>query len=351
MKLTSVFILMISFCCCVYAQEQSLKTYYPSIEPYVTGRLEVDSGHSLYWEESGNPHGVPILFLHGGPGSGTNADQRRFFDPEHYRIVLFDQRGCGKSLPSGDISHNSTQDLVHDIEALRASLKIDKFIVFGGSWGSTLGLVYAIEHPDHIRGMILRGIFLGRQKELDWFYKKGANLLTPKTWEIFLNPIPENEREDLVAAYYKRLNSDVPEIRKKAVAAWVLWEYANSQSNPGLSLFCLLNLPVIYNYYVEQYGEKLLPLAKIECHYFINKCFLRSDNWILENIDRIQHIPSIIIQGHQDQICHMEIAVELHQAWPKSKLEVLTNSGHSAEEPEILDALIRATEEFKNLAD
>lgn len=338
------FLILLSFF--QYSYTEPLKNYYPPIEKYRSGFLPVDSGHSIYWEESGNPQGVPILFIHGGPGAGTNAQQRQFFDPNYYRIILFDQRSCGKSTPF-NLVNNTTWDLVNDIDSLRAFLNIDRMILFGGSWGTTLALTYSIIHPEHVDAIILRGIFLSRQKELDWFYKEGANRLSPAAWELFLEPIPIEEREDLIAAYAKRLSSDDPMTRKKAAAAWILWEYANSKLHPDFSLLCLLGSSLLYDYYVENYGERLLTMAKIENHYFKNRCFFKTENWILENVHTISHIPTFIVQGLYDWICPIENALELHQALPNSMLTICHDSGHSADEPEILDALIRTTDSLK----
>lgn len=347
-KLISIALFFVFATSSIHAENTSLRGYFPSIEPYETGYLETNSEHVLYWEESGNPSGSPILMLHGGPGGGTNPDQRRFFDPAHYRIILFDQRGSGKSYPQGCLNNNTTWDLVDDIDRLLDHLKIDRCIIFGGSWGSTLALTYACEHPKRVKGLILRGIFLGRQKELDWFYKRGANAISPEAWNLFLDPIPQEEREDLIQSYYRYLTDDDLYTRMRAAASWAIWEYANIQLNLDERISDLLNSSILFNVYVAMYGRQVEPMARIECHYFINKCFFNSDNWILDHIQRIKSIPTIIVQGRYDLICPFENACELHQALPQSKLKIVIG-GHASTEPEILDALIRATEEFKKL--
>lgn len=341
-----LFVLILLTSSSAYANNKKLKGLFPSIEPSNVGYLHVDTEHALYWEESGNPEGIPVLVLHGGPGAGTNADMRRYFDPLEYRIILFDQRGSGKSTPVGSLNNNTTWDLIEDINIILDFLDVEKPIICGGSWGSTLGLTYAITYPDRVKGLILRGIFLGRTKELDWFYKRGANILSPQAWQLFLDPIPVNERDDLIAAYYYYLNSDDPNVRKRAACAWAVWEFANSQLEMPVQLKSLLNTNLGYELFVAYYGLQMEPMARIECHYFINKCFLDTDNWIIENIGRIRSIPTIMIQGRYDLICPLENAWELHEAWPEATLEVV-QSGHSAAEPEILDAIIRATETFK----
>jgi proline iminopeptidase len=325
------------------------KGYYPKIEPYWTGYLPVSDGHILYWEQSGNPRGTPVVFLHGGPGAGIDADQRRFFDPQFYRIILFDQRGSGKSTPQGCLDSNSTWDLVDDLELLRETLRIDNWIVFGGSWGTTLGLTYAIKHPDRVNGLILRGIFLGRQKELDWFYKQGANLIHPDFWNKFLEPIPHNEQGDLIKAYYQRLTSNDSSIKRNAACNWTLWELANLKYKNDLGLSILLNLDLAQNLFKTFYGSYIEPMACIECHYFYNHCFFDTDNWILDNAAIISHIPTVIIHGAHDTICPLESAIDLHQALPQSKLIIVPDSGHSATEPGNLHHLIEATDSFIDL--
>lgn len=313
-----------------------MRTKYPPIEPYQWGHLNVGSGHSLYWEESGNPKGVPVLFLHGGPGSGTSEGHRCYFDPMVYRIVLFDQRGCGKSTPHASLENNTTWELVVDIERLRLFLDIESWIVFGGSWGSTLSLAYAESHPEKVKALILRGIFLGRKKELRWFYQFGAHHIFTDEWEKFIDPVDLKDRGDMIRAYYKLLTSDDPQVRHRAAKAWTIWETVNLR---------LLFDPVLFAEFTEDFHA--VALARVECHYFLNNCFFKTDNWLIENVDKIRHIPAVIIQGRYDMVCPFESAWDLHKAWPEAKLEVIPDAGHSASEPGILDALIRATDSFK----
>ncbi len=310
-----------------------LRTFYPPIEPNQIGFLDVEGGHSIYWEESGNPQGKPILFIHGGPGIGSSPSSRTFFNP-NYRIILFDQRGCGKSIPFSSLENNTTWDLVSDIEALRKHLDIDKWVVFGGSWGSTLGLTYAIKHPGRVEGMILRGIFLCRPKEIQWYYQEGAHWIFPDLWEQYIAPIPIEERNDFVSAYYKRLTSDVEEVRQQAAQAWSGWEGGTTK---------LRFDPAYYAFYTDTKADSI---ARVECHYFINNSFFETDNWIIENIGGIRHIPCIMVQGRYDMACPILSAWELHRAWPEADLQIIPDAGHSASESGILDALIRATDAF-----
>ena len=313
-------------------------TKYPPIEPYQTGFLPVSLEHTLYWEESGNPKGLPVVFLHGGPGSGTDAGHRSFFDPMAYRIVLFDQRGCGKSLPHSSLQENTTWDLVADIEKLRTFLGVEHWVVFGGSWGSTLALAYAESHPQPVLGLILRGIFLGRKKEVHWFYQFGAHHLFPDAFEQYLAPIPVNERGDLLSAFSKRLCSSDPLIRKTAAKAWSTWE---------ASLLRLLPDPHLKAAFTVDHRAD--SVARIECHYFTNHCFFKTDDWLIENVGNIRSIPAVIIHGRYDLVCPFESAWELHKAWPEAKLEIIQAAGHAASEPAIADALVRATNEFRAL--
>lgn len=312
-----------------------MRTKYPPIEPYRTGFLPVSAKHEIYWEESGNPKGKPVVFLHGGPGSGTDSSQRSFFNPEGYRIILFDQRGCGKSKPHSSLEENTIWHLVADMEALREMLGIKKWLVFGGSWGSTLALTYAIKHPERVNGLIVRGIFLGRKKELDWFYQFGAHHIFPDEFEKYLALIPEAEREDLMGAYYKRLTSKDNLTRKVAARVWSGWEAAALRLRFDPNLFAV---------FTEE--TKADAIARIECHYFVNRCFFPTDNWILEHVTEFRHIPGVIVQGRYDIVCPTESAWELHKAWPAAKLEMIADAGHAASEPGITDALIRATERF-----
>ncbi len=315
-----------------------MRDFYPEIEPFRKGRIKVSELHEIYFEECGNPKGKPIIFLHGGPGGGTNSDQRRFFDPAHYRIILMDQRGCGQSAPFAELKENTTWDLISDIEKLRTHLQIDKWHVFGGSWGSTLALTYAIQHPAPVTALILRGIFLCRPSEIHWFYQEGASQIFPDLWEEYLKPIPANERHNMVAAYYKRLTSEDEQLRLSAARAWSKWEGATSY---------LLNKTSA----VEEYENphKALPFARIECHYFTNKAFFPSDNYILENISKIRHIPGVIIQGRYDVVCPLASAWSLYRAWPESEIKIIPEAGHAASEPGTRAALIEATDQMRKL--
>ncbi len=311
-----------------------MRELYPPIEPRNTGFIKVD-GHEIYYEESGNPEGTAVIFLHGGPGSGTDPKHRRFFNPIKYRIVLMDQRGCGKSRPHASLEKNTTWDLVADIERLRILLGIEKWVVFGGSWGSTLALVYAESYPDRVKGLIVRGIFLCRQKELHWFYQFGAHHIFPEEWQKFLAPIPVAERNDLIAAYYKRLTS---KDRKEAAYAWSRWE--------GMTLKLEVDPEFVASFTADEHADAI---ARIECHYFMNKAFFKTDNWIIEQIHKIRHIPTRIIHGRYDMVCPVENAWDLSQAFPEAKLEIISAAGHIASEPGIRDALIRASDDFTKI--
>lgn len=316
-----------------------MREFYPEIEAYQTGHLKVSDLHSLYYEQVGNPEGKPVVFVHGGPGGGVDPSMRRFFDPKKWRIILFDQRGCGKSLPFSELKDNTTWDLVDDMEKLRKELKIEKWTVFGGSWGSTLALSYAISYPDKVKELILRGIFLLRKKEIDWFYQEGASYIFPDAWDKYLAPIPHNERHDLVGAYFKRLTSPDKNVRSEAAKAWSIWEGSTSK---------LFLDPT----FVERFGgdEFADAFARIECHYFVNKGFFKEDGWILNNVDKIRHIPAWIVQGRYDVVCPATSAWELHKAWPESKLHIIADAGHSASEPGIKSKLIEATDFFADKA-
>ncbi|MBM3193693.1 MAG: prolyl aminopeptidase [Chlamydiae bacterium] len=311
-----------------------MRSYYPEIKAQRIGYIEVDQ-HEIYFEESGNLSGAPLLFLHGGPGSGTEEKHRRFFDPETYRIILMDQRGCGKSRPHASLENNTTWDLVKDIEELRKFLGIDKWVVFGGSWGSTLSLAYAETYPERVKGLILRGIFLSRKEELDWFFQKGASFIFPEEWEKFVSCIPENERSDLLSAYYKRLISDD---RKKFAYAWSRWE--------AIAVRLELDRDFLENFTEDFHADAV---ARIEAHYFINKAFFETDNWLIENAYRIKDIPTVIIHGRYDMICPVKNAWDLFKVLANARLEIIPNAGHGASEPGILDALIRASDEFSKL--
>jgi proline iminopeptidase len=314
---------------------QNRRDFYPPLEPYKTGQLAVSSLHNLYFEQSGNPQGQPVVFLHGGPGGGTDSDHRRYFNPEHYRIILFDQRGCGKSTPHAELRENTTWDLVQDIEKIREHLGISQWHVFGGSWGSTLALSYAVTHPDKVKSLVLRGIFLCREEELKWFYQEGASWIFPDTWDRYWNFIPENERSQMMQAYYKRLTSDHPQVRLEAARVWSQWEAATSK------LFVDPKM-------IEDFGEpeKALAFARIECHYFINKAFFESNDYLLKQAHKLKKIPGIIVQGRYDVVCPAKSAWDLHQAWPESQLKIIPDAGHAASEIGTRSALIEATDQM-----
>ena len=310
-----------------------LRSLYPEIEPFDSGFLKVSALHTLYYEQSGNPNGKPVVFLHGGPGGGTNAKCRRFFDPAVYRIVLFDQRGCGKSTPHAELTDNTTWDLVADIERLREQLAIDRWQVFGGSWGSTLALAYAQTHPEKVTELVLRGIFMLRRWELEWFYQKGCDALYPDAWETYLNAIPEAEQGDLMSAYYRRLTGDDAQARSDAARAWSVWEGATS--------FLWQDTSHIASSAEDEFA---LAFARIECHYFVNGGFFEHDDQLLRNVDRIRAIPTVIVQGRYDVVCPMESAWALHRAWPEADLIITPDSGHSAFDPPNSRALVAATD-------
>ncbi|ONH92132.1 hypothetical protein PRUPE_8G157100 [Prunus persica] len=287
------------------------RNLYPSIEPYSSGFLKVSDIHTIYWEQSGNPNGHPVVFLHGGPGGGTAPSNRKFFDPDFYRIILFDQRGAGKSTPHACLVENTTWDLISDIEKLREHLEIPEWQVFGGSWGSTLALAYSQLHPDKVTGMVLRGIFLLRKKEIDWFYEGGAASIFPDAWEPFRDLIPENERGSFVDAYGKRLNSDDQEVQYAAARAWTMWEMMTAHLFPNND-----------NIKKGEDDKFSLAFARIENHYFVNRGFFPSDGFLLDNIDKIRHIKTTIVQGRYDVCCPMMSAWDLHKAWPEADLKV-----------------------------
>jgi len=316
----------------------ALRTLYDEIEPFDRGRLRVSAVHELYYEQCGNPKGRPVVFLHGGPGAGLVPDYRRFFDPEAYRVILFDQRGSGQSVPHASLDDNTTWHLVADIEQLREHFGVDQWLVFGGSWGSTLALAYAETHPDRVSGLVLRGIFLGRQNEARWFYEdsQGASAIFPDNWEDFLRVIPEAERGDMIGAYYRRLTSTDESTRQEAARAWSIWESSALRLLPDQELIDEFSEP-----------EKAVALARIECHYFTNNCFFETDNYLLEHVDRIRHIPAVIVHGRYDIICPLMSAWELHRAWPEATLNIIPDAGHATSEPGITDALVRATDGFR----
>ncbi|MBS0417557.1 MAG: prolyl aminopeptidase [Proteobacteria bacterium] len=310
---------------------------YAPIEPFRSGFLRVSPVHEIYFEESGNPDGKPAVFLHGGPGGGTDPKMRTFFDPQVYRIVLFDQRGCGKSRPHASLVDNTTWHLVEDIERLREHLGIKRWLVFGGSWGSTLALAYAETHPERVTELVLRGIFLLRKWEIDWFYQNpgGAGALYPDLWQKYVSSIPEAERSQMVQAYYKRLTSEDPQIMGQAAKTWSIWEGATS--------FLRLNPDYVAKFQEDEYAAAF---ARIECHYFINKGFFKTDNQLLENVGPIRKIPAVIVQGRYDVICPMRSAWDLHCAWPEADLRIVPDAGHSALEPGNIHELVSATDRF-----
>ncbi|WP_374013322.1 prolyl aminopeptidase [Pseudoxanthomonas koreensis] len=312
-----------------------MRTLYPDIAPFDTGMLPVDGRHRLYYEQCGNPRGKPVVLLHGGPGGGCNTKMRCFHDPARYRIVLFDQRGAGRSTPHADLVDNTTWHLVDDIEALRTHLGIERWQVFGGSWGSTLALAYAQAHPQRVTELVLRGIFLLRRWELEWFYQEGTSHLFPDAWERYVAAIPEDERHDLMAAYHRRLTSADEATRLAAARAWSTWEGATSflRGNPE---------------FVASHEDAhfALAFARIENHYFVNRGFFQSEDQLLRDAHRIADIPGVIVHGRYDVICPLRNAWELHRAWPMARLEITPVSGHSAFEPGNADALVRATDAF-----
>lgn len=315
-----------------------MRKLYPPIEPYTVQYLQVSELHTLYVEVSGNPDGKPVVFLHGGPGGGTISTYRQFFDPDQWRIVLFDQRGCGKSQPHAELEENTTWHLVDDIEVIRRALGIEQWVVFGGSWGSTLALAYAQTYPVRCRGLILRGIFTLRPEEIHWFYQSGASYLFPEAWETYLAPIPPEERNDLLTAYYRRLTHGDEAIRLQAARAWSVWEASTSKLIPDPTL-------------IERFGENTFAtaFARIECHYFINGGFFTPPDQLLKHAGRLCTIPGVIVQGRYDVVCPTKTAWELHQAWPEAELLIIPDAGHSATEAGIIDALVQAGDRFVNL--
>lgn len=311
-----------------------LRTLYPPIEPYKNGHLDVGDGHSLYWELCGNPEGRPAVFLHGGPGAGCSPDHRRLFDPARYNILLFDQRGCGRSIPHASLEANTTWDLVADIERLREMLGIEQWLVFGGSWGSTLALAYAEAHPDRAGALILRGIFTMRQAELDWFYQQGASAIFPDKWEDFLAPIPQDERGDLVAAYHRRLTGDDPAVQLECAKAWSGWEGATITLLPDESTMA-----------VHTADRFAIAIARIENHYMIHRGWME-EGQLIRDAAKIRHIPGVIVQGRYDACTPPVSAWDLHRAWPEAELHIIPDAGHAYNQPGILDRLIRATDQF-----
>ncbi len=316
-----------------------MRKLYPAIEPFACEQLAVDETHSLYLERCGKPEGIPVLFLHGGPGAGCTPTHRRYFDPDRYRIILFDQRGCGKSMPRAELKNNTTQHLIADIERIRKHLGIERWLIFGGSWGSTLALAYAEQFTERVTGLVLRGIFLCRKQDIQWFYQHGASRLFPDYWQDFLEPIPESQRHDLVQSYYNILTGADSEKLLTAAIAWSLWEGRTATLLPDAA---------IENYFAQP--EFALSMARIECYYFVHDSFLEA-NQLIKNATRLESVSGVIVHGRYDVICPLDGALALNKAWPESKLVVVPNAGHAATEPGIVDALITATDQFAiNLA-
>ena len=313
-----------------------MRELYPAIEPYNQFMFPVSELHTIYVEECGNPNGTPVVFLHGGPGGGCGSDYRRYFDPKKWRVILFDQRGCKRSTPHSELEANTTWDLVSDIEKIRTHLNIDKWAVFGGSWGSTLSLCYAIKHPESCLKLFLRGIFMLRKKEIDWFYQEGCSKIYPEAWEKYIAPIPESERGDFVAAFHKRLTDPDPSVRQEAATAWAVWEASTSKLYPD-ELF--INSFETDNKFADAF-------ARIECHYFTNNGFFENEDWILENCDKVSHIPTVIVHGRYDVVCPVENAWELKKKLPQAELYIIQDAGHSVSEPGIREKMLNLTDEF-----
>lgn len=309
---------------------------FPEIEPRHSGRLRVSDLHEIYFEDCGNPGGKPVIMVHGGPGGGSNPAMRRYHDPAHYRIILFDQRGCGRSTPHAELRENTTWDLVADMERLREHLGISRWQVFGGSWGSTLALAYAETHPDRVSELVLRGIFMLRRAELEWFYQEGASWIFPDVWESYLAPIPPAERSDMMAAYYKRLTGGDEAARLACAQAWSTWE--------GSTLTLLPDPDRVAKFADAHYA---LAFARIECHYFVNRGFFDHDDQLLRNVGRIRHIPAVIVHGRYDMCTPVKNAFDLKKAWPEADLRIIADAGHAMNEPGIVRELVAATERFK----
>ena len=314
-------------------EDRSRRSLYPSLEPRRTGRLAVSDLHELYWEESGHPDGLPVIALHGGPGGGSSPEMRRFFDPKRYRIILFDQRGCGRSTPHSELHENTTWDLVRDIETLRGHLGVKKWLVFGGSWGSTLALAYAATHRRQVLGLLLRGVFLLKESEIRWFYQEGASHIFPDAFERYVAPIPENERNDLLKAFYKRLTGKNAAVRAEAAAAWARWE------GETLSILGPKQRPPRFDEV-----DFLDAFARIECHYFHNKGFFEKDGWLLEVAAKFGELPGVIVHGRYDVVTPLSSAWALNKVWPKAQLRVVPDAGHSSLEPGIVSELVKASD-------
>lgn len=308
-----------------------MRELYPELEAIAVGTLAADGIHRVYYEESGNDEGIPVIFLHGGPGSGSNENHRRYFDPSRYRIIIFDQRGCNRSTPRGETRNNTTRDLIADMESLRRELGIDSWLVYGGSWGATLGLLYAQSHPERVRGMILRGSFLARQEDLDWFMRSGDNRIFPEAWENFIDLLPVAERRDPVAAYYRRVHGEDEVLRRRAARAWSAWA----------GTIVTWMLPEVTMAAVDE--EQVLHEVMIETHYAYHRYFIE-ENQILAHAGRLPDVPIHIIHGRRDMTCTLSASWELHRALPQSRLSVVRDGGHLAGEPVMTDALVTATD-------
>lgn len=308
---------------------------YPEITPYNTGRLKVSDIHEIYFEECGNPDGVPALMVHGGPGGGSNPTMQRYHDPDYYRIILFDQRGCGRSTPHAELEENTTWDLVADMERLREHLGIERWQLLGGSWGSTLSLAYAETHPQHVSELILRGVFTLRRREIEWFYQEGCSWIFPDAFEAYLAPIPVHERGDMIAAYHKRLTGDDPVAQREAARAWSVWE--------GTTISLLPDENRVRHFARDDYA---LAFARIECHYFVNGGFLESDDQLIADAHLLRDIRGVIVHGRYDIVTPIKSAWELSKAWPGSELKIVPDSGHAMTEPGIIHELVLATRVF-----
>ena len=311
-----------------------MRTLYPAIDPYAHGHLDVGDGHSVYWERVGTPGAKPAVFLHGGPGGGISPDHRRLFDPDRYDLLLFDQRGCGRSTPHAALEANTTWHLVADIERLRELMGVDQWLVFGGSWGSALALAYAQSHPSHVSELILRGIFTLRQQEVDWYYQEGASRIYPDKWERFLAPIAEPDRGDLLHAYHRILTGENRLAQVAAAKAWSVWEGETIRLLPDAALSA-----------THEDDAFALAFARIENHYFVHRGWLE-EGQLIRNAGKLRDIPGVIVQGRYDMACPAETAWALHKAWPEARFEMIEGAGHAYNEPGILDALIRATDSF-----
>ncbi len=311
-----------------------MRQFYPAIRPYASHRLDVGDGHSLYVEECGIHEGVPVLFVHGGPGAGCSEQDRRFFDPEKYRIILVDQRGAGRSRPHAELGANTTQHLLADLERVRQRLQVERWLLFGGSWGSTLSLLYAESFPERVLGLVLRGVFLCRKTDIDWFYRQGASTVFPDYWQDFIGQIPAEERGDLLHAYHRRLTGDNEIIRMAAAKAWALWEARCATHDPSPQVVARFGSPQV-----------ALAMARIEAHYFVHDAFI-GDNQICAEAHRLADIPTVIVHGRYDMVCPLDQAFALRQAMPHAELEIIRDAGHASSEPGTLDALIRATDRF-----